>query len=154
VRRSDRRVAHDTSAMDFALAEAPSADDPSSPPQVVNPVVVTAQAAAGKVVRKSPLAPAGSDDTDEDEDDSANVSISPQAVNALFPSRQQQRHSHIPSGRPSRESVLQRLSEALLRRCLTKVCSTTPGFSLVSKSNSFRRCVALIAHRSLVLHTD
>ena len=36
----------------------------------------------------------------------------------------------IPTNRPSRESVLQRLSEALLRRSLTKVGGNEKGFEL------------------------
>lgn len=55
------------------------------------------------------------------EDDFTSMSISPLAVNTLFPSTVQQQLQRIPSTRPSRESVLQRLSEALLRRSLTKV---------------------------------
>jgi len=50
---------------------------------------------------------------DDDEDDSSIMSISPAAV-----------HFHPALPRPTRESVLQRLSEALLRRSLAKVRST------------------------------
>jgi hypothetical protein len=64
------------------------------------------------------------DDVDEE---ATNVSISPQAETTLFPSRvpeeSQLQYNHMPNGRveSSRESVLQRLSEALLQRSLTKV---------------------------------
>jgi hypothetical protein len=64
------------------------------------------------------------DDVDEE---ATNVSISPQAETTLFPSRvpeeSQLQYNHMPNGRVenSRESVLQRLSEALLQRSLTKV---------------------------------
>ena len=46
-----------------------------------------------------------------DDDGDNNMSISPAAV-----------HFHPAMPRPTRESVLQRLSEALLRRSLAKVC--------------------------------
>jgi hypothetical protein len=64
------------------------------------------------------------DDVDEE---ATNVSISPQAETTLFPSRvpeeSQLQYNHMPNSRVenSRESVLQRLSEALLQRSLTKV---------------------------------
>lgn len=91
-------------------------DDPSS----VNPQPKVAVPTACHGSPRKASSQQGADNNDDD--DSGSITISPQAVNTLFPSRvQQQPKHHIPTIRSSRESVLQRLSEALLRRCLTKV---------------------------------
>ena len=56
------------------------------------------------------------DDDDDDDVDMAASSITPDAGVHFHPST-----ATDPGPRPTRESVLQRLSEALLRRSLTKV---------------------------------
>jgi hypothetical protein len=87
-----------------------------------------------------------------DEEEFTTVSMSPDERNTFFPSSSSSRraslqeysyNNHPTSGsddhpyqtttRPSRESVLQRLCEALLRRSLTKVCT----FCTIENENKF-----------------
>jgi hypothetical protein len=60
----------------------------------------------------------------DEEEEVTIVSMSPDERNTFFPSRRSsalQQHNNINNHNQSRESVLQRLCEALLRRSLTKV---------------------------------